>query len=116
AGTTVTLSYTTAGSTVEIAQQTTTDGAGNYQFVNLLEGKYRVRARHTGFILGQPADVNLTATATLDIPVVLAGSYTPSTPPVIPLGGGESEFTITTNDPTCEWNATRDPGSPWIVI
>ncbi len=114
AGTTIDLFYTPPGNIFEIGLRTVTDAAARYQFSDLPPNTYRVRAIRTGFVFGQPPNINLQATQTVDIPVQTACTFTPETPSIMPVAGGSFQLAVTTNNPTCEWLATSDV--PWIAI
>lgn len=115
AGTLVELSYTPRGSAQVISLRTTTDSDGFYEFKNLAPNIYTVKATRTGYTFNQLASVNLQADTTLNIGSQIICSYAPaSVINTIAAAGGASQFTITTNNPTCEWTAgTRES---WIII
>lgn len=117
AGTKVELKYLPNGNTQAITLPTTTvDATGFYEFKNLPPGTYTLKASRAGFVFAQPADVTLQAAeATVDIAVQQACTYEPAQPlSLIVAAGGQSSFTVKTNDSTCEWSAVRV--DPWITI
>ncbi|HQZ95644.1 MAG TPA: choice-of-anchor Q domain-containing protein [Pyrinomonadaceae bacterium] len=114
AGTRVDLTYTPTGNTQPISLRATTAADGSFAFLNLVANTYRLKATRTGFVFTDPDPVNLQSNQTVDITPESACSYTPGNITSIPVGGGLAQFTVTTNQPTCEWLAASDV--PWITI
>jgi len=114
AGTRVDLTYTPTGNTQPISLRATTTGDGSFAFPNLVANTYRLKATRTGFVFTDPDPVNLQSNQTVDITPESACSYTPANITSIPVGGGLAQFSVTTNQPTCEWLAASDV--PWITI
>jgi hypothetical protein len=115
ADTTVDLTYTPEGTTQIVGLRTTTDNDGFYEFKNLAPNTYAVKATRTGYAFNQIPSVNLQADTTVNISSQTICTYTPSAPiNTISAAGGARQFTITTNNPTCEWFSGTS--ASWIVI
>jgi hypothetical protein len=81
------------------AQKTTSDGAGNFSFVSLAPGSYRVTVEATGFAKSQ-ADITLLTAQTLSVPITLkVGSVSESVSvsteaPVVDTADSRTQLTL----------------------
>jgi len=114
--TTVDLSYLPLGNAQRISLSTKTiDANGNYEFRNLAENRYQLKATRTGFVFNVPPEINLTATRNNENITAQTCAYTIPASRSYGSGGGSDEFSVTaTTSQGCEWTAERD--SAWITI
>ena len=94
---------TLVNTATKVSQQTKTDGSGNYRFVSLAPGSYRIAAQAPGFV---KTDVNVTLQTgeNLNVPVSLSLASTStaievtSAAPVIDTADSRSQETIQTRE------------------
>ena len=77
-----------------VSAETTTDGAGNYRFVSLAPGRYKVTAEATGFAKSQ-VDIELLTEQNLAVPITLK------------VGSTSEAITVTTEAPVVDTADSR---------